>query len=93
MAQPARKAGGLYGGIQFSASTFTPSTLDVPSHADEGLSTTPTAAGEPSAPIPLTKPSSTTADDSTVEPPAQEPDAGKSTAGIHLLSDPHRAPY
>ena len=79
MAQPARKAGGLYGGIQFSSSTsFAPSVSESSTHVDEKPSTT---TNEPPAPIPST---------SAAEPlpQAQESEAGKPTAGIRLLSEP-----
>lgn len=79
MAQPARKAGGLYGGIQFSsATTFTPSSLTEdtpqPSDIDKNLTTT----------APQSSDAGSSAAHTATEASTTEPDAssGKATAGI-----------
>ena len=73
-----RRAGGLYGGIQFSsATTFTPSTVEEPVSAVAPVEEAPAKKVEEVVPV--------------VEPgrddgiPSSEAVAGKSTAGIPLL--------
>lgn len=72
MALPQRKAGGLYGGIQFSSGiSFTPSTVKEPVSTYE----TQEEKKEETVVVQLAKPEETKA-----------PEAGssKTTAGIHL---------
>ena len=81
MAQPPRRVGGLYGGIQFSnATTFTPSTtIEVAPQVDEKKINTVEPTGF--APVSTTV---THRAPSAAEGTAAEPDssAGKATAGI-----------
>ena len=84
MTQPARKPGGLYGGIQFSSSTsFTPSISENTSLSEAKPTSGLAEVQQPTSAEP-------TADAGANESPAQaqEPEAGKSTAGIRLLSEP-----